>query len=54
MSIIEDLPLAMKTSIDFKKLFYTDTCNVSVQFVIYNTKKKVILKFGCSKPMDFG
>ena len=54
MSIIEDLPIDMKTNIDLKKLFYTDTCNVSVQFVIFNTKKKIIVKYGGSKPMVTG
>ena len=51
---IQELPLDMKTNIKLEKLFYTDTCNVSVQFIIFNTKKKVIVKFGGSKPMVSG
>lgn len=47
---IQPIPLQVKTSLNLEKLFNYDTCNVSVQYLIYNTKKKVIVKYGENKP----
>ena len=50
---LEDLPLKLKDKkyVSYiHSLYYKDTCNVCVFWIIYNTHKKTIEKYGVSKP----
>ncbi len=47
---LEDFPLKLKNPVKIDNTFYCDTCNVSVEFIIYNEKKKTVVKKGSSRP----
>ena len=47
---LEELPLRFKNNTSINHLFYNSTCKVSVQWIIYNPKKKNIVLYGSSRP----
>jgi|UniRef100_A0A6C0F694 hypothetical protein len=51
---IEEPPLILKNNSDsFDNLYCSKSCDVSVLWIVYNKKKKIILAKGASRPCGF-
>ena len=50
---IQDLPIKVKNNVNLHKMFDSDTCNVSVHWIILS-KKKNIVKYGSSRALSKG
>ena len=48
--ILEDLPLMIKNNCSFNNLYDNKSCNVSVIWIIYNKRKKIVVMKGSSRP----
>ena len=47
---IQDIPINIKNNINLHRLFNKTICSVSVNYLIYNTKKNTVLFYGSSRP----
>lgn len=47
--ILQDIPLEICTNIDFTSLYSIEACAVAVVYIIYDKKKKNIVKMGTSR-----
>jgi len=46
---IENLPLNFKNPINFQRLYNLDTCSVSVNYCVFDPKKRKIMDYGSSR-----
>jgi len=46
---LEPLPIPLANSVDISSLFCYSNCDVSVNYFIYDPKRKTIIKFGSSR-----
>ena len=51
--ILEHPPINIKNNCSFDKLYNIDSCNVSVIWIIYDKRKKLIINKGLSRPCGF-
>jgi len=49
MLILQDIPLEICSNIDFTSLYSIEACAVAVVYIIYDKKKKNIVKMGTSR-----
>ena len=48
--ILQDIPLEISSKKDFSSLYSIEACSVAVVYIIYDKKKKNIVKMGTSRP----
>ena len=48
--ILEKLPITVKNNYDLTSLYDIKSCNVSVLWIVYDSRKKLIISKGASRP----